>query len=213
MCVSDRWTLEFDLAVHGCAKLMHMAISLAAKAKSRDERLEEADETATLAEAELSWTSLEGAGHTKEELAAIIYKPLQEKDASKAIAAQYAAHLVCTGKYGTGEDLFTALPPYLQAALSHLTIAPAAKPAATAGAGAAAPTALTVPGPATSVPSSTRPPLPAASPTVQSTIPTVAAPQGTVVASAQTHGQAGTAPTVPVVPPSASTGGAQGNGT
>lgn len=163
VCVSDRWTLEFDLALHGCAKLMHMAISLAVKAKSRDERLAETDETATLAEAELSWTSLEGSGHTEEELAAIIYKPLQEKDASKAIAAQYAAQLVCTGKYGTGEDLFKALPPYLQAALSHLTIAPAAKPAATTGPGGA-------------VPSSTGPLVPAAFPSVPSAIPIVVSP-------------------------------------
>ena len=213
VCVSDCWTLEFDLALHGCAKLMYVAISLAAKAKSRDERLEDADETATLAEAELSWTSLECAGHTKEELAAIIYKPLQEKDASKAIAAQYAAHLVCTGKYGTGEDLFKALPPYLQAALSHLTIAPAAKPAATAGPGVAVPTALTVPGSAASVPSSTQPPVPTAFPTVTSDIPTVATPQGSVVANAQAHGQAGTTSAAAIVPPTASAGGKQGNGT
>ncbi|GAB2660664.1 ATP-dependent nuclease [Arenimonas aestuarii] len=133
VCVSDRWTLEFDLALHGCAKLMHLAISLAVKAHSREERLDEADETEALAAAESSWATLHGAGHTPEALAAIIYKPLQMKQASKAIAAQYASHLVCTGKFGAGEELFNALPPYLQAALSHLTIAPAAKPAATAG--------------------------------------------------------------------------------
>ena len=213
VCVSDRWTLEFDLALYGCAKLMYLAISLAAKAKSRDERLEEADETELLATAESSWTSLVDAGHTPEALAAIIYRPLQLKEASKAIAAQYAAYLVCTGKYGTGEDLFKALPPYLQAALSHLTIAPAAKPAATVGAAAAVLTALTVPGSAASVPSSTLPPEPAAFSSVPSAISTVAAPQGTVVASAQTHGQAGTAPTAPVVPPSASTDVTQGDGT
>lgn len=210
VCVSDRWTLEFDLALYGCAKLMYLAISLAAKAKSRDERLEDADETATLAEAELSWTSLESAGHTEEELAAIIYKPLQEKDASKAIAAQYAAHLVCTGKYGTGEDLFKALPPYLQAALAHLTIAPAAKPAATAGPGVAVPTAFTVPGSAASVQSST---LPTAFPTVPSDIPAVGAPQCTVVANAQAHGQAGTTPAAAIVPQTAPTGDTRGNGT
>lgn len=213
VCVSDRWTFEFDLALHGCAKLMHLAIFLAAKAKSRDEHLEEADETETLDEAESSWKSLDDARYPPEALAAIIYKPLLEEKASKAIAAQYAAHLVCTGKYGTGEDLFKALPPYLQVALSHLTIAPAAKPAATVGAAAAVLTALTVPGSAASVPSSTLPPEPAAFSSVPSAISTVAAPQGTVVASAQTHGQAGTAPTAPVVPPSASTDVTQGDGT
>lgn len=128
VCVSDRWTLEYDLALYGCAKLMYLAISLAVKAKSRDERLEETDETATLAAAEVSWTILEKAGHSPEALAAIIYQPLYEKTASKAIAAQYAAHLVCTGEYGAGNDLFNKLPPYLQTALSHLTTPPVPKP-------------------------------------------------------------------------------------
>ncbi|MEH8186137.1 AAA family ATPase [Aeromonas allosaccharophila] len=132
VCVSDRWTLEYDLALYGCAKLMYLAISLAVKAKSRDERLEEADETATLAAAEVSWTILEKAGHSPEALAAIIYQPLYEKTASKAIAAQYAAHLVCTGEYGAGNDLFNKLPPYLQTALSHLTNTPVPKPSTAA---------------------------------------------------------------------------------
>lgn len=172
VCVSDRWTLEYDLALYGCAKLMHLAISLAVKAKSRDERLEEHDEISTLAEAETSWTKLVGSGHTAEALAAIIYRPLKVKDASKAIAAQYAAHLVCTGAYGTGEDLFKKLPPYLQAALSHLTIAPAPKPAAASstGTGAALPSAVTAPGSATSAPSA---PLPSAAPALLSVPSTV----------------------------------------
>jgi putative ATP-dependent endonuclease of OLD family len=131
VCVSDRWTLEYDLALHGCAKLMHVAISLAVKAKSRDERLEEKDEIATLAAAKASWTNLKSEGHSAEALAAIIYRPLKVDEASKAITAQYAAHLVCTGEYGRGEDLFKKLPPYLQAALSHLTFAPAPQSAAT----------------------------------------------------------------------------------
>lgn len=200
VCVSDRWTLEFDMALHGCAKLMHIAISLATKAKSRDERLDEADEAATLAEAEVSWASLETAGHTREALAAIIYKPLQEKDASKAIAAQYAAHLVCTGKYGSGEDLFKALPPYLQIALSHLTIAPATQPAATAGAGATTP-----------APSSTLSPSPATLP--HDPLPTLAVSdlQGIVAVSAA-HGQDGAVPATTLPQPSVSTGSAQENG-
>lgn len=129
VCVSDRWTLEYDLALHGCAELMYLAITLAVKAKSRDERLDEQDEVATLAAAKGSWAALKAAGHTLDELASIIYRPLKVKEASKAIAAQYAAHLVCTGEYGKGDALFTNLPPYLQTALAHLTIAPAAKSA------------------------------------------------------------------------------------
>lgn len=180
VCVSDRWTLEYDLALHGCAKLMHLAISLAVKAKSRDERLEEMDEIVTLAEAEASWTKLEGEGHTPEALAAIIYRPLKLNEASKAIAAQYAAHLVCTGAYGTGEDLFKMLPPYLQAALSHLTIAPAPKPTTASGTGAGA-----------------------ANPTVTTT-------QNGAAAAATTLGQAATAPAAQAVSLSAAASGTPG---
>lgn len=155
VCVSDRWTLEYDLALHGCAELMYLAIRLAVKAKSRDERLDEQDEADTLAAAKVSWAALEAAGHVPEELASIIYRPLQEKEASKAIAAQYAAHLLCTGEYGNGDTLFTKLPPYLQGALSHLTIAPATKSATIPAAVVGVPASVVmtvVPGPsATSV--------------------------------------------------------------
>ncbi len=193
VCVSDCWTLEYDLALYGCAELMHLAISLAVKANSRDERLEEHDEVSALAEAEASWAKLEGAGHTAEALAAIIYRPLKVKDASKAIAAQYAAHLVCTGAYGKGEDLFKKLPPYLQAALSHLTIAPAPKPAAASstGTGAALASAVTVPGSATSVQSAPLPSVPPAFPSVPSTVPTAPAAQAGLPGAAARGTQGG----------------------
>ncbi len=173
VCVSDRWTLEYDLALYGCAKLMHLAISLAVKANSRDERLEEQDEILTLAEAEANWMKLTAVGHTAEALAAIIYRPLKMKEASKAIAAQYAAHLVYTGEYGREEDLFKKLPPYLQAALSHLTIAPAPKPTAvsSAGNGSVSPGAVNVSGAAISVISAPLPSTPPGFPLPQSAVP------------------------------------------
>jgi len=141
VCVSDRWTFEYDLALYGCAELMHLAITLAVKAKSRDERLDEQDEIDTLAAAKLSWADLQTAGHAPDALAAIIYRPLKVNEASKAIAAQYAAHLVNTGEYGKDDALFNKLPPYLQAALAHLTSAPTTKsvaaPVSAAGVGVA----------------------------------------------------------------------------
>ncbi len=124
VCVSDRWTLEYDLAMYGCAKLMHVAIALGVMASGKDERLIEEDEKAAMAAALNSWKTLEAAGHAPEKLAALIYRPLYEKEASKAITAQYAAQLLSTGDYGKGEDLFKSLPPYLQRALSHLTAPP-----------------------------------------------------------------------------------------
>jgi len=147
VCVSDRWTFEYDLALYGCAELMHSAITLAVKANSREERLDEQDEVDTLAAAKVSWATLMKAGHAAEELASIIYRPLKVKDASKAIAAQYAAYLVCTGAYGEGDDLLTKLPPYLQTALAHLTSVPATKSASApiVAGGVAAPVAVTTP--------------------------------------------------------------------
>lgn len=119
--VSDRWTFEYDLALYGCAELMYAAIHLAKKAAARGERLDEADEILALAEAHDEWEALNAVGHTPEKLASVIYQPLVEKDASKAVAAQYAAYLVATGQYGKGEELFKGLPPYIQRALIHLT--------------------------------------------------------------------------------------------
>jgi len=121
VCVSDRWTFEYDLALYGCAELMFKAIHLAKLAESKGERLDEEHEVTAMAEAHDAWEALKAADYSNEKLASVIYRPLQEKDASKAVAAQYAAHLVATGQYGQGDDLFKRLPPYVQRALAHLT--------------------------------------------------------------------------------------------
>ena len=121
VCVSDSWTFEYDLAATGLAKLMHMAISVAKVAKSRDERLEDEDEILALANAEDSWLELQKKGLTAEDMASYIYEPLHMKKASKAVTAQYAAHLLSTGQFGSGDDLLKQLPNYLQKAINHLT--------------------------------------------------------------------------------------------
>lgn len=125
VCVSDQWTLEYDLALYGCAKLMYVAITLGVVAAEKEERLSDADEKCAIAAALDAWKVLEAAGHPPDKLATIIYRPLYEKEASKAITAQYAAHLLSTGEYGTGDELFNRLPPYLRRALNHLTSTPA----------------------------------------------------------------------------------------
>lgn len=121
VCVSDRWTFEYDLARFGCGELMYCAIALAKAAKTKDEMLDEKDELLALTVAHDEWAALKTAGHSDDKLAALIYQPLHEKKASKAVCAQYAAHLLATKKYGAGDDLFNRLPPYLQRALQHLT--------------------------------------------------------------------------------------------
>jgi putative ATP-dependent endonuclease of OLD family len=121
VCVSDKWTLEFDLAFFGCAKLMYYAIQLGKKAKTKGERLEDSDETQAKEEAKQSWDALEAKSLSQEELAIEVFKPLHKKEASKAIVAQYAAELLLSGEFGSGDELFDRLPPYLQKALKHLT--------------------------------------------------------------------------------------------
>lgn len=121
VCVSDRWTFEYDLARYGCGELMFMAIQLAVKADAKGQRLDEADELLAMAAAHEEWEALVKAGHTEDALAAVIYKPLATGKASKAVAAQYAAHLIETGNYGKDVALFKKLPPYLQNALTWLT--------------------------------------------------------------------------------------------
>lgn len=129
--VADHWTLEYDLAHSGLAEMMHCAIALAVKAKSRDERLNEEDEADTLATAVAAWPAIKAAAASDEALAVQIYQPLQEKKASKAIAAEYAAGLLLTGRFGTGMVILQSLPSYLRAALEHLTSGPrVAEPAA-----------------------------------------------------------------------------------
>lgn len=131
VCVSDRWTLEYDLALSDCAEVMFIAISLAEVAETKGEKLSDSDEKVAKAAAEALWKTLQAAKHTAEKLASIIYQPLYEKRASKAIAAQYAAQLLASGDYGKGDALFKKLPQYLQDALAHLTTPPAAATAAT----------------------------------------------------------------------------------
>lgn len=121
VCVSDRWTFEFDLALNGLGELMHSAIHLAKKANAKGERLNEEDEVSAIEEAHRLWEKLTAAKHAPEMLATLIYQPLAEGDVSKAVTAQYAAYLVATGQYGQGEGLFKKLPRYLQRAFSHLT--------------------------------------------------------------------------------------------
>lgn len=121
VCVSDRWTFEYDLARYGCGELIFTATYLATRADAKGERLDDADEMQAMAEAHDEWRALSAAGHGEDLLAALIYQPLASGKASKAVTAQYAAHLVATGQYGTGAEFLAKLPPYLQRALKWLT--------------------------------------------------------------------------------------------
>ena len=121
VCVSDHWTLEYDLALSGCSKLMHMAVGLAVLAKNHDGYLPPDKLEAATAELETAWSAAESLGPSDTQRACLIYRPLFGKRASKAVTAQYAAALLESGTYGAGFELFRKLPSYLREAIEHLT--------------------------------------------------------------------------------------------
>lgn len=120
--VSNHWTLEYDLAHSGCSELIFTAISLARAKKSQGVKFDETKLTLLESKAAADWALLD-AKHAGDRvaLACEIYEPLYEGEASKAVTAQFAARLLASGKYGSGEDLLNVLPTYLREALVHVT--------------------------------------------------------------------------------------------
>ena len=121
--VSDRWTLEYDLAFAGLAKDVFLAATLAVN----DDPLNEAkksradvEATATTAFAALEAT----AGTNLALLCSNIYATFTSGGASKAIAAQYLAEILTDrAKEGqvTQDSLLALLPTYLKDAIAFVT--------------------------------------------------------------------------------------------
>jgi len=114
--VSDRWTLEYDLAATNwtLAAVMHQAISLAKVSKSDWPDAAETQATKSSATAEvLKWRA---DGVSLEQAAMTIYKPLRVDNVSKSIAAQHAASLIGDlPSLRSGE-----LPTYIQEAFRYV---------------------------------------------------------------------------------------------
>lgn len=111
--VSDKWTLEYDLALASwpMATIMHQAVTAAGLPEWPTEQdLDSSDEVA--AKEVEGWRS---GGWTLEEAALEIYRPLRVGGVSKAIAAQLAARRLATTPV-TADDL----PDYLVAAIGYL---------------------------------------------------------------------------------------------
>lgn len=131
--VSDRWTLEYDLARCGLAKEMWVAAQLALA----DDKIIRGTKTrfGVTREALKSWQDLEAQNHTDDELATHVYAPLANEDASKPITAQYLARILeLDGKnrQRTIAQWRAALPAYVVSAIDHVTV-----PAAQANGGGA----------------------------------------------------------------------------
>lgn len=120
--VANEWTLEYDLAFYGLGKHIYRAASLALA----DERLcaETTTRTEIISAADTAYQSLADAGADKETLASHVYALFEVAGASKAIAAQYFAELleryIQSGQL-TPDTLRSLLPPYVVAAIAHVT--------------------------------------------------------------------------------------------
>ena len=118
--VSDEWTLEYDLAFFGLGKQIYRAATLALK----DDALAagSAVEAEVLAGADAAYQALVDTGLDPEMLASHVYALFEAEGASKAIAAQYLADLLEKEvEAGTITALRQLLPPYIVAAIAHVT--------------------------------------------------------------------------------------------
>lgn len=120
--VAGEWTLEYDLAFHGLGQQMYCAASLALA----DDRLSArtVGQADVVAAADAAYQSIADATPDRETLGALVYALFEGEGASKAIAAQYMAELLETeieaGRLDV-ESLRAKLPPYVVAAIAHVT--------------------------------------------------------------------------------------------
>lgn len=121
--VSPAWTLEYDLALAGLHREMHIAVQLAKRAKSKGDALTVSETATIIKQATREIESLEKHGESAESIAAYVYKPLYRKMASKAEAAQYLA--CCLSRTpATRERIRDLLPRYIVQAIEHVTGGP-----------------------------------------------------------------------------------------
>ena len=122
--VSPQWTLEHDIALAGLALEMHVAIQLAVASKTAQEGPSVASDQQVTADAIRQYRSWRRGGKTRAEIAALVYQPLYEKQASKVEAAQYLAGII-DRKLWTDRQaeraLRTRLPIYLLEAIDYVT--------------------------------------------------------------------------------------------
>lgn len=120
--VADEWTLEYDLAYHGLAEEMWIAVNLAiADEKNHAAAVTTKDVTD---QAKHTYKKMIEDGLGNEELASTIYAPLAKGDASKTITAQHlAAILEETFPQGalSANALRLRLPKYVLSAIEHVT--------------------------------------------------------------------------------------------
>ncbi|MBY3186058.1 AAA family ATPase [Rhizobium laguerreae] len=120
--VANEWTLEYDLAFFGLAEYVWIAADLA----DNDDALLVAPETfdAKVAQAKSGYSDIAGSVPSNEQLCSKVYARFAKDGVSKAISAQYLASILADA-VGKGDltpaGLSALLPPYLLAAIEHVT--------------------------------------------------------------------------------------------
>ena len=109
--VSERWTLEHDLALSGLGLELHKAVSFAKKLKNTERAFPDVERNEIFTAAAAEYAQL-GHGVSAAILAARVYQPLFDEDASKAVTAQVLAEILEMQK-PTPDQLRQKLPPYL----------------------------------------------------------------------------------------------------
>lgn len=117
--VSERWTLEHDIALSGLGPELHQAVTFAKKLKNTDRAFTDEERAQVFKAASAEFTQL-SQGVSAAAIAAKVYQPLFDEDASKAVTAQVLAEILEAQKPPV-VDLRTKLPPYLVSAIEFVT--------------------------------------------------------------------------------------------
>lgn len=119
---SAQWTFEHDLALAGLDRELHVAIAIAKEMKNRDDALTDPERDLIVTAANAGYDK-DLAAFPPAQRAAIIYKPLFKKQASKAETAQVLADLLVRDN-PTPTSLRARLPADLVDAIDYVTAAP-----------------------------------------------------------------------------------------
>jgi len=112
--VSNNWTLEYDLALHGLAKEVHAAVKLSEHSQGNKQPPDDNKWNEIVQAANADIYQWQEEGKKSEDIAALVYRSLYEKRASKPETAQYLGRLLLQKK---PEELRRKLPPYLVEAI------------------------------------------------------------------------------------------------
>ncbi|WP_165832205.1 ATP-dependent nuclease [Caulobacter radicis] len=114
--IADHWTLEFDLALQpALAADVHLAVQLAKTTSRQPAWLEK-----IRLEAAQTYAAWQSQGLSAVDIAVNIFRPLHDKTASKAEVAEQLAKIL-RARADKPEAMRATLPPYLVAAIDHVT--------------------------------------------------------------------------------------------